>query len=76
MQNVLKRKIYVSSNRAGELRQLQQQAETAGRGELEHASLDQSMSKSDAVPPSEPQSSETGTGRVPVLLIGFTDAQV
>lgn len=79
MQNVLKRKIYVSSDRGKELQQFQHQAEMADRAEPEHSQPSDTMVPTQTLPQVEPVESESTddyAGRVPILLLGFTDDQV
>lgn len=86
MQNVLKRKIYVSSDRGKELQQLQQQAEMAARGEPDRSHPasgepdrshpNDTMPPTKNVPPTEPEYDGIDARRVPILLLGFNDDQV
>eukprot|EP00892_Ulva_mutabilis_P008664 jgi/Ulvmu1/616/UM001_0624.1 len=78
MQNVLKRKVYVSSARAEELEQLQQEAQKAGSEDPGHTSPDSSQSQEDAGKDSltNTKASEAIDTRIPILLLGFTEQQV
>lgn len=78
MQNVLRRKIYVSSSRAAELEQFQEDAERAGKREADGLSPDPAARQQDTGASASEASvlSESTDKRIPVLLLGFTDEQV